>query len=112
MFTPLTIVMLLVLLAAFATAGTVVGVDRNLLILMDLILVLVLGLVLYAISARDPHLPADLFDRLQLVLILSALAVAAAVAVPVAQGTKQGNPEEHLPRHVTQLERLIPRPRA
>ncbi|WP_197376263.1 permease prefix domain 1-containing protein [Mycolicibacterium baixiangningiae] len=74
-FTPLTIVMLLVLLAAFATAGTVVGVDRNLLILMDLILVLVLGLVLYAISARDPHLPPDLFDRLQLVLVVSALAV-------------------------------------
>lgn len=74
-FTPLTIVMLLVLLTAFATAGTVVGVDRDLLILMDLILVLVLGLVLYAISARDPHLPPDLFDRLQLVLIVSALAV-------------------------------------
>ncbi|WP_193045913.1 permease prefix domain 1-containing protein [Mycolicibacterium baixiangningiae] len=74
-FTPLTILMLLVLLAAFATAGTVVGVDRNLLILMDLILVLVLGLVLYAISARGPDLPPDLFDRLQLVLVVSALAV-------------------------------------
>ncbi|MGE2712908.1 permease prefix domain 1-containing protein [Mycolicibacterium litorale] len=74
-FTPLTIVMLLVLLGAFATAGSVVAVDRNLLILMDLILVLVLGLVLYAISARDPHAPPDLFDRLQLVLVLSALAV-------------------------------------
>jgi hypothetical protein len=74
-FTPLTTLMLLVLLVAFAAAGTVVGVDRNLLILMDLILVLVLGLVLYAISARDPQAPADLFDRLQLVLVLSALAV-------------------------------------
>ncbi|BCI55988.1 hypothetical protein NIIDNTM18_52660 [Mycolicibacterium litorale] len=74
-FTPLTILMLLVLLGAFATAGSVVGVDRNLLILMDLILVLVLGLLLYALSARDPLAPPDLFDRLQLVLVVSALAV-------------------------------------
>ncbi|MFC9555904.1 permease prefix domain 1-containing protein [Rhodococcus sp. NPDC056960] len=74
-FTPLTILMLLVLLVAFATTGSVVDVDRHLLILMDLILVVVLGLLLYAISARDPALPPDLFDRLQLVLVVSALAV-------------------------------------
>lgn len=74
-FTPLTTLMLLVLLTAFATTGSVVDVDRNLLILMDLILVVVLGLLLYAISARDPYLPPDLFDRLQLVLVVSALAV-------------------------------------
>lgn len=83
-FTPLTILMLLVLLVAFAAAGSVVGVDRTLLILMDLILVLVLGLVLYAISARDPHAPPDLFDRLQLVLVLSALAVDLLVLVAMA----------------------------
>ncbi|MBC2638158.1 MULTISPECIES: permease prefix domain 1-containing protein [unclassified Rhodococcus (in: high G+C Gram-positive bacteria)] len=74
-FTPLTILMLLVLLVAFATTESVVDVDRHLLILMDLILVVVLGLLLYAISARDPALPPDLFDRLQLVLVVSALAV-------------------------------------
>lgn len=74
-FTPLTIVMLLALLVAFGTAGSVIGVDRELLILMDLILVLVLGLLLYAISARDPLAPPAVFDWLQLVLVLSALAV-------------------------------------
>ena len=74
-FTPLTIVMLLALLAGFAATRSIVDVDRNLLILMDLILVLVLGLLLYAISARDPQVPPDLFDRLQLLLVLSALAV-------------------------------------
>jgi hypothetical protein len=74
-FTPLTILMLLALLTAFAAARSVVGVDRDLLILMDLILVLVLGLLLYAISARDPLAPPDLFDKLQLVLVVSALAV-------------------------------------
>lgn len=52
-FTPVTIVMLLVLLAALATTGSVVDVDRNLLILMDLILVVVLGLLLYAVSAAS-----------------------------------------------------------
>lgn len=74
-FTPLTTLMLLVLLGAFAATGNFLDVDRDLLILMDLILVLVLGLLLYAISARDPLLPAGLFDRLQLVLVVSALAV-------------------------------------
>jgi hypothetical protein len=38
-------------------------------------LVLVVGLVLYAVSAREPHAPPDLFDRLQLLLVISALAV-------------------------------------
>jgi hypothetical protein len=75
-FTPLTTLMLLAFLAAIvATTGTVVEVDRDLLILVDLILVLVLGLLLYAISARDPQAPPGLFDRLQLLLVLSALMV-------------------------------------
>ncbi|MCX5044163.1 permease prefix domain 1-containing protein [Aldersonia sp. NBC_00410] len=74
-FTPLTTIMLLVLLAAFATSGSLVDVDRQLLILMDVILIVVLGLLLYAISARDPYLAPDLFDRLQFVLVISALAV-------------------------------------
>ena len=36
-------------------------------------------------------------------LVLATAALAAAVALPGAQGTKKGNPEEHLPPHVTQL---------
>ncbi|MFD6157560.1 permease prefix domain 1-containing protein [Nocardia sp. NPDC060256] len=74
-FTPLTVVMLLALLVAFAANRSVIDIDRELLILMDLILVVVLGLLLYAISARDPQVPPDTFDRLQLLLIISALAV-------------------------------------
>jgi hypothetical protein len=72
-FTPLTVVMLLVLLPVFATAGGFVDIDRNLLILMDAILVLVLCLLLYSISARDSLAPPGLFDGLQLVLVVSAL---------------------------------------
>ncbi|HSK27054.1 MAG TPA: permease prefix domain 1-containing protein [Jiangellales bacterium] len=74
-FTPLTTLMLLALLAATLAGGDVVQVERELLILVDLILVLVLGLLLYAISARDPDAPPGAFDWLQLVLVGSALAV-------------------------------------
>ncbi len=74
-FTPLTIVMLVALLAVLTAAGGLVDVDRGLLILMDAILVLVLALLLYSISARDPLEPAGLFDGLQLVLVVAALAV-------------------------------------
>lgn len=78
-FTPLTVVMLLVLLAVIATAGGLVDIDRNLLILMDAILVLVLCLLLYSISARDSLASPGLFDALQLVLVVAALAVDAAM---------------------------------
>jgi hypothetical protein len=74
-FTPLTALMLLAFLVAIVTTGDIIDVDRDLLILVDLILVLVLGLLLYAISARDPQAPPDLFDRLQLLLVVAALAV-------------------------------------
>jgi hypothetical protein len=74
-FTPLTTLMLLAFLVAILVVGDVVEVDRDLLILVDLVLVLVLGLLLYAISARNPQAPPDMFDRLQLVLVLSALMV-------------------------------------
>nr|MBA3719543.1 hypothetical protein [Nocardioidaceae bacterium] len=71
----LTTLMLLAFLVAIPATGNVVDVDRDLLILVDLILVLVLGLLLYAVSARHPQAPPDLFDRLQLLLVLSALLV-------------------------------------
>jgi hypothetical protein len=51
------------------------SVERELLIGLDLLLVLVVGLVLYATSARDPQAAPDFFDSLQLLLVLSALAV-------------------------------------
>lgn len=74
-FTPLATLMLAVYLVAILSTGDLVEADRELLILADLILVLVLGLLLYAISARDPHTPPGPFDRLQLVLVLIALAI-------------------------------------
>ena len=41
----------------------------------DLLLAVVVALVLYAASARDPQAEPDFFDRLQLVLVVSALVV-------------------------------------
>jgi len=80
-FTPLTVVMLVAVAGAFVATPDVLAVDRDLLLVMDLILVLVVGLVLYALSARDRDEPAGMFDALQLVLVLLALLVDALVVV-------------------------------
>ena len=75
LFTPLFTVLLLAFLATMAWTGSPINVEREVLIGFDLLLVLVVGLVLYAASARDPQAPPDLFDGLQLLLVVSALAV-------------------------------------
>lgn len=74
-FTPLTIVMLFALLGVIAAAGGIADVERELLILMDAILILVLALLLYSISARDSLTRPGLFDGLQSVLLVAAIAV-------------------------------------
>src|SRR6058998_4443196 len=75
LFTPLFTVLLLVFLATMAWTGNPINVERKVLIGFDLLLVLVVGLVLYAASARDPHASPDFFDGLQLLLVVSALVV-------------------------------------
>ncbi|MDO8794596.1 MAG: DUF4153 domain-containing protein [Vicinamibacterales bacterium] len=75
LFTPLFTILLLVFLATMAWTGNPINVERELLIGFDLLLALVVGLVLYAASARDPEAPPDFFDGLQLLLVVSALVV-------------------------------------
>jgi hypothetical protein len=75
LFTPLFTILLLVFLATMAWTGRPIDIQRNVLIAFDLLLALVLGLVLYFASARDPLAPPSLFDGLQLLLIASALVV-------------------------------------
>jgi hypothetical protein len=75
LFTPLFTVLLLVFLGTMAWTGNPIDVKREVLIGFDLLLVLVVGLVLYAASARDPQAEPDLFDGLQLLLVASALVV-------------------------------------
>jgi hypothetical protein len=75
LFTPLFTVLLLVFLATMAWTGSPINVQREVLIGFDLLLVVVVGLVLYAASARDPLAPPDFFDGLQLLLVICALVV-------------------------------------
>lgn len=84
LFTPLFTGLLLLFLATMVWTGNPIDVKREVLIAFDLLLAVVVGLVLYAISARDPVAPPDLFDRLQLLLILSALVVDALALIAIA----------------------------
>ena len=49
--------------------------EREFLIAFDFMLAMILGLVLYVISARDINQPVNLFDYLNLALILTALII-------------------------------------
>ncbi|HET7308073.1 MAG TPA: permease prefix domain 1-containing protein [Gammaproteobacteria bacterium] len=80
LFTPLFAVALLAFLGALVWTGHGVDIQRNVLIGFDLLLVVVLGLLLYCISARDANSPPGVFDVVQVVLVVSAL-VADAVAL-------------------------------
>jgi hypothetical protein len=73
LFTPLFAIMLTVAAASYAVTGLGGAFDRELLGVFDALLVVVLGLVLYAMSAREPSHPAGLMDRVQLVAVVSAL---------------------------------------
>ena len=75
LFTPLFTAALLAFLVAVVWTSHGIDVEREALILFDLLLVVVLGLLLYSLSARDPLAPPGLFDKLQLALVVSALAI-------------------------------------
>jgi hypothetical protein len=80
LFTPLFAAVLVTFLGTLVWTGRGVDIERNVLIAFDLLLVVVLGLLLYSISARDPRSPPGAFDVLQVVLVISAL-LADAVAL-------------------------------
>lgn len=74
-FTPLFTLLLLIFLGTSLFTGSGIDMKRETLIGFDLLLVLVVGLLLYAISARDPQKPAGFFDVLQFALVVCALLV-------------------------------------
>jgi hypothetical protein len=86
-FTPLFVVTLLAFVGGVVWTQSGVGVDRDVLILFDAMLVVVLGLLLYGISAREPAAPPGLFDRLQLALVVTALVIDALVLIALANRT-------------------------
>lgn len=75
LFTPLFAILLITFLVTLAWTGAGLDIERDLLIAFDLLLAVVLGLLLYSVSARDPGHPPGAFDVLQVVLVVSALLV-------------------------------------
>ena len=73
LFTPMFALTLLMFLATLLWTGRGIDVTRDMLIAFDLLLVVVIGLLLYSASARDPQSPANTFDVVQVVLMVSAL---------------------------------------
>jgi hypothetical protein len=74
-FAPLFALLLLAFVLTMVWTGRGIDVDREILILFDLLLVVVFGLLLYTISARDPLAPPGLLDWIHLTLVGTALAV-------------------------------------
>jgi hypothetical protein len=73
LFAPMFAIALVTFLATLVWTGRGIDIERDVLIAFDLLLVVVLGLLLYSVSARDPRSPPDAFDVLQVVLLVSAL---------------------------------------
>lgn len=73
LFAPMFAAMLIFFLGTVLWTGRGVDVTRDVLIAFDLLLVVVIGLLLYSASARDPQSPHNIFDVVQVVLVVSAL---------------------------------------
>ena len=84
-FTPLFAVMLPIFLAAMVVTGEWVDMDRDMLIGFDIMLALVLGLLLFSVSARDPQARPGVFDALQLLLVMAVI-VADLIALSAIAG--------------------------
>ncbi len=90
-FTPLFALTLLAFLGTMAWTGRGIDIERDVLIAFDLLLVVVLGLLLYSVSARDPDAPPDVFDGVTVLLVVSALIADAHLGVRV-QSEPNGGP--------------------
>ncbi|MCI0745592.1 MAG: permease prefix domain 1-containing protein, partial [Verrucomicrobia subdivision 3 bacterium] len=84
LFTPLFAALLVTFLGILVFTGRGINIQRDLLIAFDLLLVVVLGLLLYTISARDPGAPRTAFDAALVVLLTSALLVDAVALWAIA----------------------------
>lgn len=82
-FTPLFATMLAVSVVAVIQTRGFVSVEREVLIVFDLLLAVVVALVLYAVSARDKDAGPGILDRIQLALVGSALFVDAYALVSI-----------------------------
>src|SRR5688500_18761886 len=83
-FAPLFALSLIAFLGTMIFTGRGVDIEREALIVFDLVLVLVLGLLLYSISARDPDAEPGVFDKLLVLLLVSALVADAFALTAIA----------------------------
>jgi hypothetical protein len=83
-FTPLFAFMLAVAAIVYAVNGASEAFDRELVGVFDALMVVVLGLILYGISAREPSPTPGWMDRIQLVAVLSALVLDVMVLLAMA----------------------------
>jgi hypothetical protein len=83
-FTPLFAVMLAGAALVYAVTGLGGAFDRELLGVFDALMVVVVGLVLYGISAREPSQAPGWMDRIQLAAVISALLLDAMVLASMA----------------------------
>jgi len=67
--------MLLVFIGTVIWTKSLIKIEREVLIAFDLLLVVVLGLLIYSISTRNPQASPDILDRLRLALLICALIV-------------------------------------
>ena len=74
-FIPLFALVLLAFVVTMAATGRGIDVEREILIAIDLLLIVVFGLLLYSISARDPLAGPGLLDWISLTLVGTALLV-------------------------------------
>ncbi len=74
-FSPLFLIIMIAFLIVLVFSGKSPFMDRDYLIAFDFMLALVLGLVLYTISARNPYGNNKLFDYLNLALIVAAMII-------------------------------------
>lgn len=74
-FSPLFLAIMVTFLVVMIITGKSPFMEREFLIAFDLMLALVLGLVLYVISSRSNQQPPNLFDYLNLALIVTALII-------------------------------------
>ncbi|WKY45197.1 permease prefix domain 1-containing protein [Eubacteriaceae bacterium ES2] len=74
-FSPFFLMAIIVFLITVVVTDTSPFMDRNYLIAFDFMLMMVLALVLYVISARDQESPPNFFDYLNLALVFTALVI-------------------------------------
>jgi hypothetical protein len=74
-FTPLFAVMLVVAAVGYTVTGLTRDFDRDLLAVFDVLLLVVLGLVVYGISARPATRGAGVMDVIRLVAVVAAIAL-------------------------------------